>query len=297
MNEVQNIMVFHNYVSQILEKKNIALEFIYVCDPSTDGTEECLKALAKKDSRVRIIFMAVRAGQNECIRAGYDFAKGDAVISMDVDFQDPPEMLPRMIDSWSHGNLIVHTKRVDRSSDNFIYRVVTAFGYRFLSWITNGKIQNNVGDFRLIDKSVLDLVKEFKDPNPFWRGITTLPGVQSSVLTHDRHSRRAGTSKYGKLFGSPQLALQGMTSFSYKPLVFLQWLGLLALILSFFSLLFTIVMYFLFPGFPRGIPTLITLLSIFFGFQFFSTSIIATYLIVLIDQTRRRPNYLIRHKD
>ena len=105
---------------------------------------------------------------------------------MDADFQDPPELLPTMIQNWEQGSLIVHTKRGDRTTDTFLYRLFTSVGYKFLGWMTKGKVQHNVGDFRLIDRSILLLVLKFGDPNPFWRGITSLAGVTNSVINYKR---------------------------------------------------------------------------------------------------------------
>lgn len=296
LNEASTVDVLYSEICRAIVQTQIDFEIIFVCDPSEDGTEQRLEFLEDNDKRVRCIYMADRAGQTECIRAGYEYSNGDAVITMDSDLQDPPELLVEMIESWQKGNLIVHTRRVNRSNDSFIYRNVSNIGYRFLSWISNGRIKHNVGDFRLVDKSVLPLILSYKDPNPFWRGITSMSGLPSEILTHKRAKRHSGSSKYGKRLGSPATALRGMASFSNKPLEFLQTLGVISLGLSIFAISFTLFAYSAFPNFPRGVPTIITLLSLFFGIQFFSTSIIATYMIVLIEQTRRRPNYLKKPK-
>jgi len=292
MNEVSNIKPIHQEIKQVLGE-NFEYEIFFVCDPSTDGSEFAIRELTKNDNRVKGIFLADRAGQTESIRAGFEYSSGDAVISMDADFQDPPELIPEMIKCWQSGSLIVHTKRKDRSSDAFLYRILTGLGYKFLSWITKGKIQNKVGDFRLIDKTILPLLLMYKDPNPFWRGITSLAGVKSQILTYKRPPRRSGDTKYSLHIGSPTVALRGMVSFSNKPLELLQSIGFLSVILSFLGLLTIIIFQVIAPGYPRGIPTIIALLSMFFCIQFTSTAIIATYLTVLIEQTRRRPNYIV----
>jgi glycosyltransferase involved in cell wall biosynthesis len=292
MNEVNNIEPMAEALSRLISSQNHEYELLFVCDPSSDGTENAIRKVSSRDSRVRGIFLADRAGQTEAIRAGYELATGDAVISMDADFQDPPELLPLMIQDWEKGSLIVHTKRGDRSSDTFIYRVFTGAGYRFLGWLTKGKVQHNVGDYRLIDGSILPLVLKFGDPNPFWRGITSLSGVNSSVIQYKRPSRRSGTTKYHARIGSPSIALRGMASFSNKPLEVLQTLGIFSVILSGIVIVGIVINQLVSPGLPRGIPTIIALLALFFSIQFLSTAIVATYLIVLLEQTRRRPNYL-----
>ncbi len=292
MNEVNNIEPISMAISSTIEALNHDYELLFVCDPSSDGTESKIEELSAKNSRIRGIFLAERAGQAEAIRAGYDHSTGDAIVSMDADFQDPPELLTSMIQSWEQGSLIVHTKRGDRTSDTLFYRAFTGTGYRFLGWLTKGKVQHNVGDYRLIDRSILPLVLKFGDPNPFWRGITSMTGVKNSVIQYKRPVRRSGTTKYHARIGSPAVALRGMASFSVKPLELLQSVGVIALITSAISLISITVLQIMNPSFPRGIPTLIALLALYFGVQFFSTAIIATYLIVIIEQTRRRPNYL-----
>jgi dolichol-phosphate mannosyltransferase len=292
MNEVENIQPIAYELSEIISSLNYEYELLFVCDPSTDGTEGEIKKLLL-NPRIKCIFLADRAGQTEAIRAGYQHATGNAVISMDADFQDPPELLPKMIEQWEKGSLIVHTRRGDRTTDTFMYRILTGAGYRFLGWLTKGKVQNNVGDYRLIDSSILPLVLKFGDPNPFWRGITSLAGVKNSVISYKRPSRRSGETKYHARIGSPAIALRGMASFSNKPLEILQTLGILSVFMSVFVVMGVVIYQLVSPGIHRGIPTIIALLAVFFSIQFASTAIIATYLIVLVEQTRRRPNYLV----
>jgi len=292
MNEVENIKPIALELASIISRLNYDYEILFVCDPSSDGTESVIKDLSSRDHHIKGIFLADRAGQTEAIRAGYESATGQAIISMDADFQDPPDLLPRMIEEWAMGSLIVHTKRGDRSTDTLIYRVFTNAGYKILAWLTKGKVQHNVGDYRLLDRSIVSLVLKFGDPNPFWRGITSLSGVKNSVIQYKRPSRRSGETKYHARIGSPAIALRGMASFSNKPLELLQTLGIISVFLSVIVVVGIVIYQLISPGFQRGVPTIIALLAFFFSIQFASTAIIATYLIVLVEQTRRRPNYL-----
>lgn len=292
MNEVNNIEPIAAALASVISSQNHEYELLFICDPSDDGTENAIKKLSARDPRVKGIFLADRAGQTEAIRAGYELSIGDAVISMDADFQDPPELLPAMIRDWEGGSLIVHTKRGDRTTDTLFYRLFTGMGYQFLGWLTKGKVKHNVGDYRLIDRSIIPLVLKFGDPNPFWRGITSLSGVNNSVISYKRPSRSSGETKYHARIGSPAIALRGMASFSNKPLEILQTLGILSVFVSAFVVAAIVGFQLFSPGFQRGVPTIIALVAVFFSIQFASTAIIATYLIVLVEQTRRRPNYL-----
>ena len=291
MNEEENIPLIHAEIEKYVLKCGYIPEIIFVCDPSSDNTKDVVEKLALEFETVRGIYLADRAGQTEAIRAGYESACGSAVISMDADFQDPPQLIPEIINAWENGALIVHTKRGNRKTDKLVYRLVTLLGYRTLGWLTNGRVQSNVGDFRLIDASVLPLILKFQDPYPFWRGITSLSGIPSQIISYVRPVRHFGSTKYSNKIGSPSIAARGLATFSNKPLEFLQSLGIVSVFFSIFAIVSIIALQIFFPGFPRGIPTIIVLISVFFSIQFFSTAIIATYLIVLIEQTRRRPNY------
>ena len=232
MNEVENIRKIHEALVPILMSNSSKFEIIFVVDPSSDGTEDLIKSISQVDDRVIGIYLADRAGQTEAIRAGYDSALGDLLITMDADFQDPPQLIPEMIMAWKSGALIVNTARGSRKSDTFIYRNLTGFGYKTLSWLTSGRIKNHVGDFRLIDRTILPLLQLYKDPHPFWRGITAMGGIRSETLKFDRPPRILGSTKYSYRIGSPLIALRGLASFSTKPLQFLQTLGFAALALS-----------------------------------------------------------------
>jgi glycosyltransferase involved in cell wall biosynthesis len=293
MNERDNIAPIHAAITSEMSSFFYSFEILFVCDPSTDGTEKEIRKLEKKYKNVKGIFLADRAGQAESIRAGLERVKTNAVITMDADFQDPPEVIPQMLNAWSDGSLLINSKRIDRKMDHFIYRIVTKIGYQGLNFLTKGRVQKDVGDFRLIDSKLLPLILSFGDPNPFWRGIVNFSGIKSSELTFVRPSRSSGKTKYHNLFGSPSVALRGMASFTNKPLELLQSLGIFSLFFSISIMLVIFCLKIVSFEFPNGIPTLVILISLFFSIQFFSTSIIATYLIILVEQTRRRPNYLL----
>jgi dolichol-phosphate mannosyltransferase len=240
--------------------------------------------------------MATRAGQTECLRAGMEIATGEVIITMDADFQDPPSLIKKLLMEWEKGIDIVHGKRVDRKGDFFIYRVVTSIGYKFLRRMTNGRIRHNVGDFRLLNRRALNIVLQIKDPNPFWRGICSLEGLKESFVEYSRPKRSEGSSKYSQIFGSPSVAAKGLVSFSQKPLVYVQFLGSLSAIFMAIFLVYIMLIFVTNPLFPRGIPTLTFVLLGLFVLQFVTNAVFATYLMVLVDQTRRRPNYLVAEK-
>lgn len=296
MNEAENIPLLYDQIIKNFPKRKYHYELIFVCDPSTDGTELEVESLRKRDKRVILVQTADRAGQAECIRIGYDYCTGDAVISMDADFQDPPDLIPAFLSSWELGFQIVHSERSSRKSDKLFYRLLMGFGYKVLGKLTSGKIQHHVGDYRLLDIEALGVIKQFRDPKPFWRGITSLNGMRTSTISYTRPERKFGNTKYSNWIGSPVFALRGLASFSLKPLHFLQILGGVSVFFCLLAFLIIGVIFIRDPQFPRGVPTLIVLVTGFFAVQFLSTAIIASYLLVLVEQTRKRPNYFIKKK-
>lgn len=292
MNEVFNIRPLVQEIFSLLENF-YALEIILVCDPSSDGTDFEVDDLATRYKEVVVLRTATRAGQAECMRIGYEHSTGDCAITMDADFQDPPSMIPVFLEKWKEGNLIIHGRRSSRAVDGAIYRVVIGTGYRILALLTDNKVQNHVGDFRLIDKKIIPLFLSFGDVRPFWRGISNLEGIQSTVVDYPRGMRKSGATKYSARIGSPVFALRGLAHFSLKPLHWLQIIGVISAVLAVASL-FVFGFFFLTnSSFPRGIPTLTVLFIVFFSIQFVSMAIIATYLAVVVEQTRKRPNYLL----
>jgi dolichol-phosphate mannosyltransferase len=294
LNELENIPHIYAEISRQFQSLRTNFEVVFVCDPSSDGSEEFLRSISKKHKNIIVVLLADRAGQSECIRIGYLHAKGDAVITMDSDFQDPPDLLPTLVNLWKKGNLIVHTKRSERLTDDRFYVFFVSFGYWLLKYFTNGKVMPHVGDYRLIDRRVKSMILTNEDPNPFWRGITNLSGIKSTVVSYSRESRSKGGSKYHKKFGSPTVAFRGLVSFSSKPLNYLQGIGVVALFVALFAFIVNLFFVLSDNDFQRGIPTLIFVIVIFFAIQFVSTAIIATYILVLVEQTRNRKKFLIK---
>lgn len=293
MNEAGNLKIFVERVKEVIPRE-FSFELIFICDPSNDGTEETLKKIAQPDPNLKVIFLADRAGQSNAIRAGLDHAVGNCAITMDVDFQDPPELIPLLLEKWREGFEIVHTKRSSRLVDSLIYRSLTGIAYTFLSFLTGGRVKKNVGDYRLYSRTALQFVLQVNDPNPFWRGISVMSGLKSTTINYSRGERLSGMTKYSKFLASPLVGMRGVASFSNKPLVFIQ---ALAISVSLFGLLvfaWFILTFFGNPSFPRGIPTITILIVTLFALQFVCNAIFSAYLLVLVEQTRKRPHYLIK---
>lgn len=291
--EVANLRPMVEEINNLTRDLKYRVAIRFVCDPSNDGSEQELSRLQKVFKNVNFTLTADRAGQAEAIRIGYDFSDADAVITMDADFQDPPPLILKMIEKWEEGFLIVHSKRSDRKSDNFLYRNLMGFGYRVLSNLTDGKVLIHVGDFRLVDKSVVRLFKQFEDPHPFWRAISNLNGIPSTTLEYTRPKRREGKTKYSALIGSPAFALRGLAAFSNRPLRWLQGLGAISSLASVSVLIYCLLAIILDLRFSQTHFMFLTLLFLVL-IQFICFAIVATYLNYIVEQVRRRPNYFLK---
>ncbi len=273
--------------------KNHDHELIFVNDGSTDNTLNILKHIAAKDRKLKIINFSRNFGHQLAITAGLDKARGDAAIIIDADLQDPPELIPDMIEKWEHGNNIVHAKRIKRKGERKFKLLTASAFYWLLNHLTIIKIPLNTGDFRLIDKRALQEMRKIKETNRFVRGLVSWIGFRQSTIEYERDERFAGKTKYPfrKMI---KFALDGIFSFSDKPLK-------IALNMGFFSILIGIVMivYAVFGKlfFPEitvpGWASILIAVVFFGGIQLFTIGVIGEYIGRIYDETKKRPLYII----
>jgi len=278
-----------------VEELNINFEVIFVCDPCSDDSVVKIKNIVSKNNKnYKTIIMSRRFGQHKCIIAGLDHASGDAVIVMDVDGQDPVEVIPEMIQKWTDGFDVVYGKRIKREKINFINKIVAKFGLLIVSKLSYLDIPTNVGEFRLMDKRVVNELRKMYDFNPFLRGMVSYVGFKQTEVNFIRPKRYAGETKYSKFFGSISFGLNGLTSFSNKLLNFSIVLGLIISFISFLIGCFYI--YFKLNGiveFPIGNPTIVISILFIGGLQLFSIGILGLYVGQISDQVRGRPRYIV----
>jgi len=290
-NESESIEAFVKGVEEL----NINFEVIFVCDPCSDDSVVKIKNIVSKNNKnYKTIIMSRRFGQHKCIIAGLDHASGDAVIVMDVDGQDPVEAIPEMIQKWTDGFDVVYGKRIKREKINFINKIVSKFGLLIVSKLSYLDIPTNVGEFRLMDKRVVNELKKMDDFNPFLRGMVSYVGFKQTEVNFIRPKRYAGETKYSKFFGSISFGLNGLTSFSNKLLNFSIVLGLIISFISFLIGCFYI--YFKLNGiveFPIGNPTIVISILFIGGLQLFSIGILGLYIGQISDQVRGRPRYIV----
>lgn len=291
-NEQENITVLHSRLTTVLEGIHMDYEIIFVDDGSNDNSLNQLQNLSVKDKRVLIVELARNFGHQVSITAGLDFARGQAVAVMDADLQDPPEALPEFIAKWRKGYDVIYAIREQRK-ERWFKRSSYALFYRLLRCVANIDIPLDSGDFCVMDRRVVELLKSMPERSRFIRGIRSWVGLNQVGLPFERHARYAGQSKY-TIRRLVLLALDGLISFSYVPLRFISFLGISVSCLSIFLAVFYFVKKLLYGLSPPGFATLVV--SIFFlaGIQLITMGVIGEYVGRIFEEAKRRPLYVLR---
>lgn len=271
-------------------------EIIYIDDGSTDNTLAIIKNLNQKDKRIKYISFSRNFGQQNALKAGLDYSKGDCVISMDGDLQHPPELITAMIDKWIEGYDIVYTIRKDKFKVNIFKRFFVYLFYKLMSILSDINIEQGTADFRLMDRVVVDIVCKLRENALFFRGLIPWLGFKQYGLEYVPQERFSGKSKYSisKMF---KLALTGITSFSIKPLHFSTQLGLVIAFLAFIYGLYAFYIKIFSNISIPGWTSLLIVVAFIGGIQLITVGILGEYLGKLFIEQKRRPNYIVRDKD
>jgi dolichol-phosphate mannosyltransferase len=283
------------YSKLVLELNNLkisAFEIIYINDGSTDESLEKIKELVTQDSRVKYIHFSRNFGHQNALRAGLDFASGNAVISMDADLQHPPEMLPMLINHWREGYQVVYTKRKNTSDLSLFKKLTSALFYKLVNYLSETKLEEGTADFRLLDRSVVEALKKFKENNLFYRGIVPGIGFKQISVEYTPHERFSGKTKY-TFSKMVRFALIGITSSSAKPLYFSIYLGVFLAILSFLYAVYAIYISVFTEKAITGWTSLIASILFIGGIQLVMLGIVGIYLGKLFSESKNRPNYIV----
>lgn len=293
-NDQANVRALVERLNQVLSRYR-DYEVIFVDDGSTDNTLEIIQMLSEQNERIKYLSFSRNFGHQMALKAGFDHVTGDCVITMDADLQHPPELIDQMIQKWKEGYEIVYTVRDDTPSTSFLKKATANFFYKFINSISNIKLDMGVADFRLMDKCVIDVFKNINESSLFIRGMVSWVGFRQCQIEYTPDIRFAGESKYSlkKMF---LFALDGITSFSIKPLHVTTLLGAFMSLLSFLYGIFAIYMA-IFTGMvvPGWTSVIISVLFIG-GIQLLMLGILGEYLGRLFIESKRRPQYIIRKK-
>jgi polyisoprenyl-phosphate glycosyltransferase len=295
-NEQDNIRRVYGRLASVMDDIGLEWELIFSVDPCTDRTEDLILELCAEDARVKMLRFSRRFGQPMATIAGLDAARGDAVIVVDCDLQDPPELIPELVRRWQEGFDVVYAQRRTRAGETIPKRIVAAVGYRVIKRIADVDIPPNTGDFRLMSRRVVDNVVSLKESHGFLRGLVGLVGFRQASVPYDRDPRAAGNSKYNRFLGSLLIGINGIVGFSRYPL---QLISLIGMTLS--ALAFTVALVYLglklggLP-FPVGDPTIVIAISFFSGIQLLSLGVIGEYVGRIYDESRNRPKYIVESR-
>lgn len=273
-----------------MNKTGETWEMVLVDDGSTDGSTDLIQEMAKKDSHIRPVIFARNYGHQIAVTAGMDFSRGDAVIIIDADLQDPPEVILELIAKWHEGYQVVYAQRAEREGETWFKLVTASAFYKLIYRITDVKIPMNTGDFRLLDRKVVQVMNSMRERHRFLRGMSAWVGFKSIGVPYKRAARFAGTSKYPfkKML---KLALTAITSFSYLPLQIAMWFGIISVGISILGLISMIILRVSGSHFLSGQGA--TLVSVLFigGVQLVSLGILGEYIGRIYDEVRGRPLY------
>ncbi len=292
-NEAENLPELHRRIRDVMDSLGEPWELVLVDDGSMDGSTEQIRHLAQSDPHVRPVIFARNFGHQIAVTAGLDYARGQAVIIMDADLQDPPEVIPRLIERWREGYEVVYAVRAEREGETWFKKATAAFFYRLIYRIADVKIPLDTGDFRLLDRKVVEVLRQMRERHRFLRGMAAWVGFRQIGVEYRRAARFAGETKYPfrKML---RLALNAITGFSYFPLQLATFFGFFCAGLAIFSIPVVIILRM--TGWQAFQGQATTLIAVLFlgGVQLISLGILGEYIGRIYDEVKGRPLYVVR---
>jgi polyisoprenyl-phosphate glycosyltransferase len=293
-NEGDGVDGFYKAATPIFaQASDFAFEVVCVDDGSQDNTLVRLLSLVDHDPRFRVVELSRNFGKEAALTAGIDASRGDAVIPIDADLQDPPELIPVLIAEWLKGADVVQARRADRNADSYLKRKTAAIFYRAFNFFSPAKIPENVGDFRLMNRAAVEALKKLPERQRFMKGLFAWIGFKTVTVDYSRNARLAGTTKFSgwKLWN---FALEGITSFSTVPLKFWSYLGAVGAALTFSYAAFIVFRTLIYGVDVPGYASLLVAVLFFGSLQLISVGVLGEYLGRIYMETKQRPVYLIR---
>jgi glycosyltransferase involved in cell wall biosynthesis len=284
----------YNKMTEVLSKiDGYEYEIICVNDGSQDKTLEILEEIASKDNKVKVVSFARNFGHQCAVTAGLKYVTGDAIVIIDADLQDPPELIPEMLKLWEEGNEVIYGKRKTREGES-IFKLLTAkMFYKTLNALSDVEIPKDTGDFRLVDRKVVDVMNQMPEHNKFLRGLWGWIGFKQMPFEYERKERFAGKTKY-PLKKMLKLASDGIIGFSTKPLKLVGALGILSIIISIVILIYSLISYiFGLNNLTAGWTSIMVTVTLFSGVQLLSIWIMSEYIGRIYDESKGRPQYII----
>lgn len=294
-NEEEVVDIFFTSIIPVLDGLPVAWEIVCVNDGSKDNTLDILWRWHASEPRIKVINLSRNFGKESALTAALDFASGDAVIPVDADMQDPPSVIPDLIDAWLNGFDVVNAVRACRSSDSVMKRVTARWFYKVINSISDSPVPPDVGDFRLLSRRACDSITSLRERRRFMKGLFSWVGFPTTTVTYQRMSRAAGTTKwnYWKLWN---FAIEGITSFSTAPLKIATYLGLLAAVVGLVYALVLVFETLVFGNAVKGYASLMTAVLFFGGVQLIFIGVVGEYVARIHDEVKGRPIYIVESK-
>ena len=284
-------------LTNIMKKiDNYNYEIIVVNDGSKDNTLEILEEIAQKDKNVKVISFSRNFGHQAAVTAGLKNVTGDAIVIIDADLQDPPELIPDMLKLWEEGNEVIYAKRKTRKGESAFKLLTAKMFYSTLNALSDVEIPKDTGDFRLVDRKVVDTINQMPEHNKFLRGLFSWVGYKQIPFEYERQERYAGKTKY-PLRKMIKLASDGIISFSTKPLKLVGTLGIISIVISILILIYALLSYaFKLNNLSPGWTSIMVAITFFAGVQLLSIWIMSEYIGRIYDEAKERPQYIINKK-
>jgi polyisoprenyl-phosphate glycosyltransferase len=293
-NEEEVLPAFHKRLSAVLDSMLIDAEIVYVNDGSTDNTLTAMQRLRERDTRVAIVDLSRNFGKEIALSAGMDHAHSAAVVVIDADLQDPPELIPELVKHWANGYDVVYAKRMAREGESFIKKATAYAFYRLIHKISNIKIPEDTGDYRLLSRCAVDALKQLREQHRFMKGLFAWIGYRQKAIFYQRDRRYAGQTKwnYWRLWN---FAIEGITSFSVAPLKIATYFGLMIALAAFVYAGLIIYNKLAYGNPVPGYPSLIVVILFLGGVQLITIGIIGEYIGRIFDEVKQRPLYFLKN--
>jgi polyisoprenyl-phosphate glycosyltransferase len=294
--EAANIRPFLERTEAVMAKLGVSYEVIFALDPSPDDTEVVIVREIERNPSVKLLVFSRRFGQPAATMAGILNCTGDKCVVIDVDLQDPPELIEQLLKKMSDGYEVVYAMRSSRQGETLIKRAVSHFGYTVINRLSDVEIPRNTGDFRLMSRRVIEELRRLSETHGFLRGMVAFVGFKQAAVLYDRDARFSGPGNYNRLVGSLRIGINGLVGFSSRPLQVMSFAGFSLAGLSFLLGLFYLLQRLFGVPLTPGLPTTVLVVTFFSGVQLVGLGIVGEYIGRIYDETKRRPMFIVDRK-
>jgi glycosyltransferase involved in cell wall biosynthesis len=295
--EENNIRPFLTRTEAVMQKLKVNYEIIFCLDPSPDKTEEVIMDEIRRNDSIKLIVFSRRFGQPTATMAGILTCTAKSCVVIDVDLQDQPELIEDLYNKMNEGFEVVYAKRRSRKGETLFKQLISNFGYAVINKLTEVKIPKNTGDFRIMTRRVIEELRRLNESHGFLRGLVAHVGFKQGFIEYDRDPRLSGKGNYNRLTGSLKIGLNGLISFSSKPLQLMSLVGLIFAVISFLIGVWYVVQKIIGFDLTPGLSTTVLLVTFFAGVQLLGMGLIGEYVGRIYDEVKRRPMFIIDKKE